>query len=396
MVRRKFGTDVTTILLRPSAKNVKRIERYFTIALGLILGLYSVYQFLLYGLQLSDWDFMFISGAATLIFGLQLPQGIPQRLDATLVRLVDRGALQIAGDKLSGFETGLKARAEAWAHKSGLLLVGAILLAFAVAFGLRLDQISSFRDLQTGSLARQSVLQFLEPIVPIIDISQPVILTIVGVLGGYVVGRHLGRFVLYGRLGALLEAEGARLNVLPGHLDGAAGLKPVGDFYFFQAMLAAVPAIFLALWWLIIPLWPKYAEWRGPYLGLLAIALTFEVLAFLVPLWSFHKEMQAQKSELFQKADELSQRIVEIQAELAQLDAEEPRKVLKDQLSYLTEQYWAIEQLPTWPVDSKTRRRFTFNNVALFLPLISKFFELSDPWRRFVDLIGVFLDTSAK
>jgi type VI protein secretion system component VasK len=135
-------------------------------------------------------------------------------------------------------------------------------------------------------------------------------------------------------------------------------------------MLAAIPALYLAVWWLLIPLWPntRYAHWRAPYLWLLALALMFEVLNFLVPIWSFHRAMQAQKTELLQTADQLSRRVVEIQAALADVQDEQAWKALKDQLPYLTQQFLDIETMSTWPLDSRIRRRFTLNNVGLFIP----------------------------
>jgi hypothetical protein len=60
-------------------------------------------------------------------------------------------------------------------------------------------------------------------------------------VGAYVAGYHLGRMAGFGRLGPFLRARDCMPKVRPGHLDGMGGLKPVGDFYFFQAMVVAIP-----------------------------------------------------------------------------------------------------------------------------------------------------------
>ena len=192
-------------------------------------------------------------------------------------------------------------------------------------------------------------------------------------LGGYVAGQFLGRAVSYGRLGNFLHDEGIELQIQPGHLDGAAGFKPVGDLYFFQAMLVAIPATFLAVWWLIIPLFPHYMRWRESYIGLLAIMLVVEILAFLLPIWSFHNEMQKQKEELLKDADGLSHSIVELQSKLVTIQSDQELRELKDRLSLMTERYWSIEKMPTWPVDIKVQRKFTISNAGLFLPLAIRF-----------------------
>jgi hypothetical protein len=203
-------------------------------------------------------------------------------------------------------------------------------------------------------------------------------------MGGYVAGRYIGRAASFQDLGRLLRQEKIALIVQPGHLDGAAGFKPVGELFFFQAMVLAIPALFLAVWWLIIPASPElnahYAIWREPYLGLLAIVLLFEVAAFVMPMWSFHQEMANQKTELLKNADELSQRVATLQAALADATTDQERKQLKDRLADMTERYWALEQMPTWPLDVKTRRRFTINNLALVVPLVSQFFNVTGFW----------------
>lgn len=71
-------------------------------------------------------------------------------------------------------------------------------------------------------------------------------------------------------------------------------------------MVTAIPAMFLAAWWFLFPVWPRnYSLWQDAYLALLGFAMMMEILAFLVPLWEFHRIMAAAKIRLLEEADRL-------------------------------------------------------------------------------------------
>lgn len=336
------------------------LQHHFLICLSLMLGLLVLNELQLFGIELSRWDPLLISGAITFLISIRLALHTSQKMEETLTRLINRGSLQLTEEKLKDFKGYLEARADNWAQRAGLITGVAILIAFLVAFGPR-------------------------------AYTEQLPLTLIEVILAYIAGHYLGRMASYGGLGWLLRKKNFTLKVQPGHLDGAAGLKPVGDLYFFQAMLIAIPALYLAIWWFLIPVVGRYSYWREPYLGLLAVVLIFELLAFLVPMWSFHQEMQDQKIKLLKEADELSEQVVAVQSELAKAKTDQERNVLKDQLSYMIERYWAIDQMPTWPVDSKVRRRFALNNLALFLPLISQFIQLTATGQNVIEQIQQIL-----
>ncbi|UCH60155.1 MAG: hypothetical protein JSV61_01410 [Anaerolineales bacterium] len=333
---------------------ITRLEAAFQQRFALFLALMVVglilNEYFLFGFDFTRWDPLLISGELTFIIALRLAFTIPAKVNETIDRLIHRGTLQSSPEQLTTFNTNLKTRSERWADWTGILLGLLTLAAFLLGFGIQ------------EALVRQPFFTF------------------PAMLGAYFVGRLLGRTVLYGRLGSLLRVEKISILVQPGHLDGVAGLKPIGDLYFYQAMLVAIPALFLAAWWIIIPLIGRYTNWRDPYLVLMVAALFFEILAFFLPMWTFHKEMQAQKKQLLQEADTISQRAAAIQAEIIQAESEAARKTLKDEYELIIERYWSIERMPTWPVDVRIRRQFAINNLALFLPLISQVFKLSETW----------------
>jgi hypothetical protein len=326
-----------------------------------ILIILCIVQLVTKGLYIFSWDMLLISGLALLVIGMWLSLRIPQKMEDALSRLVYRGVLRTTGEGLQQFKIDLQCRTTACSRTGGLIVAMAILIAFVVAFRLPF---------------------------PLEEIP----LTVMEVCGGFLAGWYLGRMASYGSLGLLLKKAGIALQVKPGYLDGAAGLKPIGDFYFFQAMVAGLPALFLAVWLVLIPLWPiagRYDRWKEPYLGLLPIALGFELLAFLVPIWFFHREMQVQKTVLLREADTLGQNIVRVQNELTELRDAQQYNLLKEQLSYMTQRYWEIERMPTWPVDMKTRRRFTLNNAVLFtIPLVSSIFDEKSVWRDLLESLG--------
>jgi len=85
-----------------------------------------------------------------------------------------------------------------------------------------------------------------------------------------------------------------------------------------------------------------------------------------------------------EEADKLSPEIAEIQRKLAEGAPSEDMKALKERLTDKTERYRIIEELPVWPIDVRTKRLFSFNNVALLIPLMSEYTGLSKQWTEFL------------
>jgi len=209
----------------------------------------------------------------------------------------------------------------------------------------------------------------------------------------YVAGHRIGRLLVYGFLGWQLEPAGASIQVFPGHVDGAAGLKPLGSFCLRQALTLAIPAAFLAVWSFLIPAWPdiavrtRYMVWVHPYLGLLGLALLLEILAFVLPMLWFHREMGNQKQRLLAEADEVSRQIRTLSDQLAVTQSHEDREALKEELSFKTSRFQEIESMPTWPVDVPLVRRFAFTNAPLVLPVVAEVFGLHEEWIKVMEQV---------
>jgi hypothetical protein len=107
----------------------------------------------------------------------------------------------------------------------------------------------------------------------------------------------------------------------------------------------------------------------------------------LPSLWSFHGDMVRQKRELLQEADRLLLRMAEIQAQLADGAAGSENQALREALADMTAHCRAIEELPVWPVDVRTRRFFGLNNAALLVPVLAEQIGLTDTWARLAQQI---------
>ncbi len=355
-------TDLkVTVPKTPANQWLEIFSRNLLLVVGLLVLVFCFMQYRELGWQWLNWDLMFITGLLAFIAALSLAQTIPDRMIQTLERLAKRGVFELSDQSLAGFQTKMEDRAQRFA-KVGAFVVGlAILAAFLAAFG-----------------------RYILYAIP---------LTALELFLGAVAGYYIGQMVAYGTLGQLVSSEKIAVAAKPGHIDRAAGLKPIGDFYFFQAMIVAIPCLYIAIWWFVIPLLPHYAPWRDPYLGLLAIAIVFEILSFIFPMWAFHLIMQAQKIRCLNDADELSKKLVDLEGRI--LRATDPQEIgdLQKQLDIQQEKYWEIENMPTWPVDALTRRRFTINNLLLFLPFVSEVIKISAFWQKFLRALAEFLQS---
>jgi hypothetical protein len=324
----------------------QRLAPHFLLALGALLGLYLFIELLINGRNWLRWDWLLITGLLTYIAALHAAKGAPTKLHETLDRLAARGVMMISPAQRELLDE----RAERWSSIGGLVVTALMIGAFFIAS---------------------------HGLIPLPWIP----LALLEAILGYVAGRHLGRMVFNGWLGRIVGQERISVNAEPGHIDGAAGLKPLGDFYFYQAMVVAVPVLFVAGWLTIFALWDgnPYSRWRLPYAILLPFALAFEVGAFLLPIWLFHQLMIRRKAAYVREADQCSREITELKLELAKPQPEATRKQIQETIEYKTKRYTDIDTMPTWPIDAGLRRRFATRNVVLgATPLIAEAFSRND------------------
>jgi hypothetical protein len=331
--------------------------RYLYYLLYLFLLLLPFHEYYRNKFNFTQWDLLLFTGVVTFIVGLKLGGCVNERFDWTVDRLFARGCLKVEGEDKSQFIVQLESNALHWARVGGIAAGISILGAFAIV----LSQ----------------------------DFFWPrALLGICEAIGAYIAGTYLGRMACYGQLSRQLKRQSVEVVVQPMHVDGVAGLKPVGDFYFYQAMVVAIPAIFLAVWWFLFPIWPRdYSHWEDAYLVLLSAAIIVEILTFFIPIWGFHLIMVQAKANWLEEADRLSTEISQLRKYEDTERGDDFRKSTAALIEDKTDCYWAIENMPTWPVDIKTKKQFKLNNILLFLPLLGDIAKRSIAWKDVLELL---------
>jgi hypothetical protein len=337
---------------------VARWLRWSTLA-ALLLQQIPVlyYDHLMHVLQLSGW--------LVLLVGLELAGGAPGNLRLTLARLSSRGILG-PSPRVEELRGELERIGPGWTVASGCVVAVALLLTSPPAL------------LAAGTSIGPAA-------------SSLALL----IVAGAVAGSWLGRMTGYGRLlGRDLRRKELRLRLIPGHPDGAAGLKPVGDFYLYQSLTASLPAVFLGAWVLLISLGGAsqllagYRPYLTQYLLLLPLAMLFEILVFVQPMSSVHAVMKNQKEEEFlPEVDRLSLAIASTTADIDDQVSADQEAARQQYLARLAEQYPQLENVPTWPVDSSIRRRFTLRNLGLLIPFLGYIVGHMPFWQQVSDAL---------
>ena len=317
------------------------------------------------GRRLGDWDVLFVSGVLAFVVAVGMVDKLPNRLAAAATRLADRGVLIMNRDARNRTFLLLQPRAGRWAKAGGPAVSVIILLAWMAIFVSALGIEKVFTHLF-------SVLFFPELIFDCVC--------------GWFAGVCIADMFAAGRSWRSFRQEAIGWRLIPGHPDGAGGFRPIGNFFFFQCLIAGIPAVYLGVWGLLIPLFRAfrdYALWFRPYLVLLAVAIALELLVFILPMWSVHTIMRAEKAKLLSRADGLSIRIDSMHRQLrsGQRPASNSQQV-RDSIAGLEEEYERIEQAPTWPIDRSIRRLFNLSNIALILPFFGYVFGGKDIWQE--------------
>ena len=308
-------------------------ERYSAAVVVLILFIVFVF---------SEWDMLLVTGLAAFALGLLMVEQIPYRFKLALKLMIDHRVLELTNADLKRLHKNINKVKNSWSYNLARISSVAMLIAFVVAF---------FQGY---------------------PVTLPhIVLTLFEVAGAYIAGFYIGRTLAYGWFGIALKEEQFTLRLIPDRVDGAGGLKPIGDFYLYQAMVVAIPALFVGLWALLISLLPlyryRYGQWREPYLGLLLLTLIFVFIALILPMWSLHKLMEYEKRKLLEEADNhnLYSKILEIDERLkVNLEDKKYDDWLHNQnlKKKLQEHCRVIERTPTWPFDVRPR-------IAFFLAL---------------------------
>lgn len=297
---------------------------------------YCVHQAVISQLGLAACDWHKISALALVLIGIRVARGIDDRLGHTLRRLCVTGAITSSEDKLRQLHERLALLRRRWAPVSGIVIGFAIALVFARGWEWKVIE-------DPWRLA-------------LLAIEAPIF---------YAAGYYIGWMVVQGGLARMLRTLGIGYSVQSGHPDGGAGLKPLGDFFFHQALVAGMPAAYVALWIALHN--PLEFSWT-----MLVGFMVVEMVAFLWPMWMFHRVMLHQKRSLTTEADKIARRISSARAELRSLADPARVRELNVRLTLDQSLYEELQGLPTWPVSNEIRRRFALQNFILVaIPVLS-------------------------
>ena len=338
--RGRSGWSSTLRRLPLCGEKTGRIARWLTLAAFSIYLAYNYYYAVI--LEQNAWDYLLLTGIAALWLGLVVVARTGVEFENMVSRLIERDVLPYDIDR-PALTRLLEERDDLYARITALVSAAAMLLAFIASI-------------------------YVEPRI------NKALLAVLASIGAYVAGAYLGRMISYGRLATHVTQAGWKISIFPEHVDGVGGLKPVGDFYFRQAMIAAIPVLFLGIWSIIFPYWkePDYSDWAAPYLGLLVVALVIMLLAFVAPMLKFHNLMVEKKRSALLDADKLSRNVRE------ERDSSDPNTEITDvadRIEVLRNRYWHIENMPVWPLHISTLKRFRRNYILLTTPLITRLID---------------------
>lgn len=327
-----------------------------------VVALYLAYQIWLnakyYGTDWPCWDYMLISGFLAFLVAISLASDINRRLDAAIDRLRLNNALIVTEDGVARLKEDMAERGKTIQIWSAFVIFSLIFGSYVWVFGTVAAQI--WHAWRQGALPQGGV--------ALVELG---IFTLISALAAALAGLFFGRLAHYGTLASVLSTDEGRLRIVPGHFDGASGLKPIGDFYLYQALLFAIPILWFGLWWAwIIPNYKDvicsvtgqpqflFREWQEPFFILWLVVLGYFYFAFVRPFWMLRRRLRTTRADLNQhEAVRIEGEILERQKRLL-LETSDRRDDTADEIDRLSRHLWSIRTMTDWPMDFSTLAKY--------------------------------------
>ena len=327
-----------------------------------IVAVFTAYQLALnfhaYRFAWACWDYMLISANCSFIAAMVLVLSLTRRFDASLRQLRLNNALVMSDDDVVDLKDRTRQRARTIELLSGLLIGTMVLGSFIFVFGEFIATIWTtwrMNQLPSGGWA----------------LAEFGLFVVISVVSAGIAGLFFGRLTRYGMLASVLSDDHERLRVIPGHFDGACGLKPIGDFYLFQAILLAIPILWLGAWWawiipqykgLVCPVTQQpqmlFAEWRGPFFVQWLVVLGYFFMGFVRPFFKLRQRIRATRLSLVRdEAPRLEQEILAGHGREAVLGPAHAARS-EDDRERLSRRLWSINTMGDWPMDSATLAKY--------------------------------------
>ena len=321
--------------------------------------------------SLNCWNWTRIVGLSAFILSFGLGMSASKRLGDAIRLLRDFNTLGLTERELLEFNERMTMSGRSVQFWSGLLIFTIILGTYVAIHAATVTLMwTQWQDgLEVGGQERLTELG---------------LQTLIAIVAAAWSGVYFGRFAHYGALARFLSNANIALRIKPDHYDGASGLKPIGDFYLYQALVFSVPAIFLGLWWsVIIPLLQEQAcpniinleSWRFAIFFHWIVVMSFFYLGFIRPVLTLRQRILDTKKELIQN------QVPSMQAEIDMLrerlwtghDNDQERIHITNHIDFYSQQVWSIRRMSGWPMDSQTRSRFlSLNAIASVVPPLAK------------------------
>jgi hypothetical protein len=307
-----------------------------------------------------------ITVTLAIIGGLYLAGQIDDRLRKALEELWLQGTLNYTTNPIHGLQQRILERHRRREMLSALLFLAMMLVVYAPFYRLIAG---ALLDAGAGPEAkRETVLLLVLPI-------------ILGLVVSVIVGAFFGRLATYGLAASVLADPGTRLTIRPTHFDGANGFRPLGDFYLYQAVLTAVPLLWLAAW---AYFYPPYAAYQQAVCGIPAIpwftwqayaqwlvVACFAYVGFVRPVLALRRRLSAARAELIaERLPALEFQIAGLRQRLEEPFSEGARSSFEARMQELAREHWAIRNMRVWPMDAGTLRKYAPVEIATkVLPL---------------------------
>jgi hypothetical protein len=191
------------------------------------------------------------------------------------------------------------------------------------------------------------------------------------VVFGFVVGIRLGRIAAYGmvmwtypliRVDLFSGQFRVRLNPQPGHPDKVCGLKPIGEFWTFEAAVLIPPLAYTLAWigvmnaGLETVIQQNLPDKHGAFVTATLILILLQIFALWVPMFSLRRVMVAAKHDLQARADRLAQEVASLKHTLLHAADKDERAAAKQRHEQVLMAFQDVEQVPRWPISAATIR----------------------------------------
>lgn len=334
-----------------------------------------------HGLSVQCWNWMYYTGVATFSIAVALAIGLPRRLDDTVEALRNNNTLVLTAEELSVINARMSHDARPWRLWCAILI-------FLVVFGGWIW--ASYTEIARADLGWSQIRQYREQLglsaVVVAFGLVGLIILIMGVCGFYA-GAFFGTAAAHGNFASVLAGEEIRLRIRPDHFDGASGLKPIGDLYLYQAFLTALPLLWFAGWWLVIPIYephgciaPDYSAWRSPFVVQWLVTLTFTYLGFVRPILKLRRRVLREQMRMQnEEVPRIKNEIRRLQQEFLQDNlSQDERQSINDRIDRHASYVWNVRQMSSWPMDSRTQRRYFSIQafVSVVPPLVEVFAKI--------------------